>query len=121
MRLSAHFDSIEFGRAGAAAPDAWLYWARKLCVDYLEALRAEFGPVTIVSGFRTVGHNAEVGGAPASYHQRFAGRRGAAADLVCQRGRPADWYQLLDQLGIPGLGLYATHVHADNRRHRARW
>jgi len=121
MRLSAHFDSGEFGRPGAAAPDAWLYWARKLCADYLEPLRAEFGVVTIVSGFRTLGHNGEVGGAPASYHLRFAGRRGAAADVVCRRGTPADWGRLLDRLGIPGLGVYPGHVHADNRRGRARW
>lgn len=120
-RLSPHFTATEFGRAGAAAPDAWLYWARKLCTDYLEPLREKFGPVTVMSGFRTLGHNSEVGGAPASYHLRRAGRRGAAADVVCARGTPEDWYRLLDRLGAPGLGLYFGHVHVDNRLGRARW
>lgn len=120
-RLTPHFTTEEFGRPGEPAPDAWLYWARKLCSDYLEPLRAEFGPVTIASGFRSLGHNSEVGGAPASFHTRRAGRRGAAADVVCRRGEPAQWYRLLDQLGVPGLGLYPGHVHADNRLGRARW
>ena len=120
-RLTAHFDSAEFGRPGAPAPDAWLYWVRKLCVDYLEPLRREFGVVNVTSGFRTASHNAEVGGAPSSYHQRIAGRRGSAADVRCARGKPRDWYELLDGLAVPGLGIYPGHVHADNRRGRARW
>jgi len=121
MRLSPHFDSREFAQGGTAAPSGYLLWARKLCVTYLEPLRAEFGPVTVISGFRTVSHNAQVGGAPASMHLRRAGRRGAAADITCARGTPAEWYRFLDARGVPGLGAYSTHVHADNRAGRARW
>jgi uncharacterized protein YcbK (DUF882 family) len=120
-RLSPHFTVDEFLSRGATPPDAWLVWARRLCVQYLEPLRAEYGAVTIVSGFRGATHNDDVGGAPASFHTRRAGRRGAAADVTCARGTPRQWHKLLDELGAPGLGLYATHVHVDNRLGRARW
>jgi zinc D-Ala-D-Ala carboxypeptidase len=102
-------------------PKQWKRDARQLCADYLEPLRVKFGPVTIHSGLRSEGVNEEVGGAPESMHVYRSGRRGAAADLSCTRGTPADWYELLDELGCPGLGLYVDHVHADNRRGRARW
>lgn len=122
MRLSDHFVSAEFAcRDGSSAPDRYLRWARVLCTRYLEPLRSEFGPVTILSGFRTATHNAQVGGAPQSYHRSFKGRRGAAADLRCAKGTPEQWYAFLDELGIPGLGRTDGGVHADNRRDHARW
>ena len=121
-RLSPHFTEDEFDcHNGAEAPDGYLYWAAKLCHDYLEPLRAVYGPVTILSGFRTAQYNGQVGGAPASFHTRRAGRRGAAADITCAKGTPREWYQALDGAGIPGLGIYPGHVHADNRAGRARW
>ena len=121
-QLTRHFHSDEFRcRDGTPAPQPWLTGVRSLCLGYLEPLRVEFGPVTILSGFRTVTHNEQVGGAPASYHLRRRGRFGAAADLKCARGAPQDWYELLDELGVPGLGRTDGGVHADNRRGRARW
>jgi len=121
-RLSPHFEAHEFdSHDGVQAPPRFLYWAQKLCRGQLEPLRREFGAVTVISGFRTFGHNDDVGGAPSSYHLRIPGRRGAAVDLRCARGAPRDWYELLDARGCPGLGLYDDHVHADNRRGRARW
>lgn len=120
-QLSPHFTVAELLSRGTRPPDGWLYWASKLCFTYLEPLRAEYGPVTIASGFRSIRHNTDVGGAPASYHTRIAGRRGAAVDLTCKRGRPTDWYRFLDGLDIPGLGIYPGHVHADNRAGRSRW
>jgi uncharacterized protein YcbK (DUF882 family) len=122
VRLTPHFDAAEFVcRDGTPTPDDYLHELRHLCRRYLEPLRAEFGPVTIVSGHRSTRHNHQVGGAPASRHLDLPGRAGAAADVVCRRGRPTEWYRLLDGLQAPGLGLYATHVHVDNRRGRARW
>lgn len=122
VRLSTHFSAREFRtHDGTVPPDAWLYWARKLCVQYLEPLRSSYGPVSVVSGYRHPSYNARIGGAPESYHQRLSGRRGAACDVRCARGAPADWAKLLDELGIPGLGLYPSWVHADNRLQRARW
>jgi len=120
--LTPHFSVAEFAEhTGVAAPAGYLHWVKKLCTDYLEPLRREFGPVTIVSGWRSTAYNASVGGAPLSYHRRIADRRGSAVDLRCHNGRPTDWYRHLDRAGVPGLGLYDTWVHADNRGERARW
>jgi uncharacterized protein YcbK (DUF882 family) len=120
-QLSPHFRVAEFASRGTRPPAAYVHWAQRLCVQYLEPLRAEFGPVTVFSGYRSAAHNHDVGGAPNSYHQSIPGRRGAAADVGCRRGTPHDWYRFLDGLGIPGLGIYPGHVHADNRPGRARW
>lgn len=75
----------------------------------------------MVSGFRTAEYNRQVDGAPASYHVYFRGRQGAAADVTCRSGTPRQWADYLDSLDVPGLGRYGDHVHADNRRYRARW
>jgi len=122
VKLTAHFDSAEFAsHDGRPTPARQLHWLRLLCLDYLEPLRSAFGPVTITSGFRSATENARVDGAPSSYHLRRAGRRGAGADVVCRRGAPRDWYELLDERQAPGLGLYVDHLHVDNRAGRARW
>lgn len=92
-----------------------------LAVSYLEPLRQRFGPVQVVSGYRTVAYNRRVGGAPNSFHIYRRAREGAAADVRCARGRPADWYAMLNRLGAPGLGRYVDHVHVDNRAGHARW
>jgi uncharacterized protein YcbK (DUF882 family) len=121
-RLSAHFVAQEFApRGGEPLSAAFLEDARQLCQMYLEPLRRSFGAVTIISGQRTATHNEEVGGARRSMHVKIRGRRGAAADLICARGTARDWYEFLDALAIPGLGFYDDHIHADNRRGRARW
>lgn len=122
MNLAPHFRLEEWVRAGDPEPPAaTIRHLRALCLAYLEPLRAEWGPVTVSSGVRTVERNRAVGGAPQSYHVPILGRRGAAADITCRRGTPRDWYRTLDRLGAPGLGLYPTHVHVDNRASRARW
>ena len=121
-RLSPHFDSQEFRSSdGVAMPSRQLHWLRLLCVDFLEPLRAEFGVTRVTSGFRSPRANDRAGGAPKSYHRRIPGRRGAAADVWCDRGHPWEWYEFLEGLQAPGLGLYTTHVHVDNRAGRARW
>ena len=122
-RLSPHFLASEFAQHDGRdrTPAEQLYWLTRLCTVYLEPLRAKFGPVTIVSGFRSPSYNAGVGGAPASFHTRRPDRRGAAADVKCARGRSSDWYRFLDSLDPGGLGIYPTWVHVDNRAGRARW
>jgi uncharacterized protein YcbK (DUF882 family) len=88
---------------------------------YLEPLRSAFGPVTITSGHRSSQHNESVGGARSSFHLAMPWRHGAAADVQCKRGTPADWYAFLDTLNPGGLGKYPGWVHVDTRRGRARW
>lgn len=122
MRLSEHFVSAEFrSHDGAHTPLAWLRDASRLCTMYLEPLRRNFGPVTVVSGYRSIKHNADVGGASLSFHTRQPDRAGAAADVKCARGTPAQWYDLLNELGAPGLHAYDSWVHVDNRPGHARW
>lgn len=122
MRLSPHFDSREFrSHDGRGVPLAHARKLRELCMVYLEPLRSQFGPVTVTSGFRSSKHNDDVGGAPSSMHLHVPGRRGAAADVRCRRGRPLDWYHFLDGLDPGGLGLYPSWVHVDTRAGHARW
>lgn len=122
-RPSAHFAWHEFRcRDGTPVP----VWAHddvaRLCTRYLERLRAVYGPIIVISGYRTPEHNRAVGGAPASYHVCRHGRPGAAADIACRRGTPREWYMKLAELDPGGLGLYGEHVHVDNRDGpRARW
>lgn len=121
-QLTEHFDSREFRSHDGAPLPAWhRAKLRRLCERYLEPLRSEYGPVRVLSGHRSTTHNARVMGAPDSYHLARAGRKGAAADVACARGAPADWHRFLDDLGAPGLGLYASWVHVDSRAGMARW
>jgi hypothetical protein len=71
--------------------------------------------------WQTRSYNAAVGGAPGSLHLTTSPASVAAADLSCERGTPRDWARFLDALGIGGLGIYATHVHADTRAQLSRW
>lgn len=102
--LSAHFSRREFDcKDGTrAAPDAQL-------ILNLERLRHACGgrPLRIVSGYRTVGYNQRVGGAPRSQH--IFNR---AADI--ERG-----YASVDQAiaaGFTGIGFKGSDaVHLDVR------
>jgi uncharacterized protein YcbK (DUF882 family) len=89
--------------------------------ELLEPLRARYGPVTVISGFRTPAWNERVHGAPHSWHVYLAARPGAAADVWCAHGSAREWAHHLDQLGAGGIGTYASHVHVDTRPGRARW
>jgi uncharacterized protein YcbK (DUF882 family) len=121
-QLSKHFHSREFqSHDGGSMPRWHLVKLSRLCRTLLEPLREEFGPTHVVSGYRSVRRNQEVGGARHSFHLSRKGRAGAAADVRCERGSPADWYEFLDACGAGGLGLYRTHVHVDTRSVRARW
>lgn len=121
-RLSPHFRLSEFaGHDGSPVPTHSIPRLRSLCRRWLEPLRERFGAVTIISGYRDLAHNAEVGGAKRSKHVYGEFGPGVAADVVCATGSPSEWYAFLDRLGAPALGKYTGHVHVDNRSGRARW
>ena len=105
-----------------------------LCEWWLEPLRDRFGPVQVVSGFRTVTHNALVGGVPHSIHLGKQKMRNlslrshlasVAADVVPETGGPNDWavwarghrtkIAHLQGHGRGGVGLYVAQgfVHLD--------
>lgn len=120
--VSPHFASHEFDCHDGTL---WPEWARprlhRLVQGMLEPLRTEFGPVTIVSGYRTPGHNRRVGGARHSRHLWDSFPNEPAVDLRCRDGEPREWFQWLDRRRVGGLGLYASHVHVDLRGRHARW
>lgn len=122
-QLTPHFRLSEFRcRDGSRVPPAAVGDVELLCRELLEPLRARFGPVTVISGYRTRTWNTKVGGAPRSWHVYDAHLgHGVAADVRCATGRPAAWAALLDRRGAGGLGIYYEHVHVDTRPYRARW
>lgn len=81
----------------------------------LEALRHKLGDhaLTVVSGFRSISHNAAVGGASNSQHMY-----GTAADLagqdLCTIARTSRTTGFSGIIG-PGAEGHADHTHVDNR------
>ena len=84
MKLSPHFDLVEFTRSDTAQSrhidntpnQTQIDNLRFLCVQVLEPLREKFGPIIIGSGFRSEKLNAAVGGVKNSQH-----KTGEACDI----------------------------------------
>ncbi|RWZ54775.1 muramoyltetrapeptide carboxypeptidase [Halobacillus fulvus] len=78
----------------------------------LEALRKKLGnvPVTINSGFRSLTHNANVGGSSNSMHTY-----GIAADIDPAGKTPSQVASTAKSCGFSGVILYNTFVHVDSR------
>jgi hypothetical protein len=86
-------------------------------IAYLQAIRDHFNaPVLINSGYRCATHNANVGGARASYHTK-----GRATDIVVKGVEPAEVAKYAESLGILGIGLYDNFVHIDTRTTKFFW
>lgn len=116
MRLSAHFDSIEFAcRCGCGfdTPDPAL-------VAGLQALRNMLGrPVIVTSGCRCARHNATVGGARASLHVA-----GKAADIRVSGMSARELYAAARQIPqFRGFGIDDARgfLHVDTRQLTALW
>lgn len=112
-QLSENFHCSEFAcRCGCGfnTVDAEL-------VRILERVRGFFEqPVLVTSGCRCEEYNRKVGGAPNSQHVR-----GRAADIKVLNVDPMVVQEYCLQLGVPGLGQYATFTHVDSRDGHARW
>lgn len=85
----------------------------------LEALRRKAGnvPVSITSGFRSIRHNASVGGASNSQHMY-----GIAADIRVSGKTPVQVADLARTCGFSGIIVYNDHnqfVHVDSRAEHA--
>jgi len=79
----------------------------------LEALRKKLGntSITVNSGFRSIRHNAEIGGASDSMHLY-----GTAADLNVPGVSNRTVYQKAETCGFSGLETYTVdHQHVDSR------
>ena len=121
-RLSPHFAAHEFDEhTGKHWPPDCRDQLELLCIRFLEPLRRAFGPITIVSGYRSEAYNRRVGGASQSYHVWTADRRGIAVDLRASRGKPTDWARVAERCGPGGLHAYDSWLHLDSRGSPARW
>lgn len=133
---SRWFHVAEFScHDGTPYPDAWMDRLDALC-SQLDNIRAAWGgPLRVVSGYRTLAHNVQVGGASASQHVK-----GNAADIAplvpsaTIHACVADLHsRIMRSLGlgllplIGGVGYYPGRwVHVDIRPrptdgHIARW
>ncbi|MFD4786795.1 D-Ala-D-Ala carboxypeptidase family metallohydrolase [Streptomyces sp. NPDC058459] len=116
---TAHFNWAEFydrsngnfngGKVSAAAVKE----NARRAMYKLEALRKKLGnvPITVNSGFRSIAHNADIGGASDSMHLY-----GTAADLDVPGVSNRTVYQKAETCGFSGLEHYDTdHQHVDSR------
>ena len=118
MMVTDHFSVGEFAcRDGRMYPQDWIQDRLRPLCNQLEVIRAAIAlPIIIVSGYRSPGHNAAVGGAKASQHMV-----GRAADIrVADMSAGLLHAKIIDLHGqgaiqIGGLGLYKTWVHVDIR------
>ncbi len=86
-------------------------------VEYLQIIRDHFGAsVKISSAYRSVNHNASVGGVEDSRHVM-----GCAADIYIWGVKPIEIARFAEKLGIKGIGLYDTFVHVDTRAKKGFW
>jgi len=78
----------------------------------LEALRTKLGdrPVKVNSGFRSIDHNGDIGGASNSQHMY-----GIAADISVSGRSPAEVAAVAKTCGFSGVKAYSGHVHVDSR------
>ncbi|MBA3583418.1 MAG: hypothetical protein H0W36_02615 [Gemmatimonadetes bacterium] len=92
QRLSEHFYVDEFDtHDGTPVPASAIPALRELCVHMLEPLRAKYGPVKVVSGYRHRAYNARIGGAKFSQHIYDDTPGSVAADLIFEKGGPVEW------------------------------
>ncbi len=117
--VTPHFTVAEFNcHDGSPYPAKWVSDRLKPLCDALEVIREACGgaSVTILSGYRSPAHNAEVGGASASQHMV-----GRAADISVNGYDARDVHAIVlrlhdeGKIDIGGLGSYAGWVHVDVR------
>ena len=105
-RLTDHFilDEFRCSCCGAVNAEHALAVAKAL-----EPVRADVGPIRLVSAFRCPHQNELVGGRPLSFHLT-----GLAVDIHCDTDR--DRFDLVTSLlkhGFRRLGIKDTYIHAD--------
>ena len=114
-----HFDWTEFysqdgsGFSGGKVDATTVKENVRRLMYKLEAVRAKLGnkPIIVNSGFRSISHNAAVGGASNSQHLY-----GIAADLAVSGVANKTIYQKAETSGFSGLEAYTEdHQHVDSR------
>lgn len=127
VQLSPHFHLSELLRSDTAQtqglyqapPPAVVERLRELCVELLEPVRAEVGPLRVTSGYRRPGVNSAVGGSSTSAHLT-----GWGVDVCPRYAPPWRVMEILhgsalawDQAILyPIRGTNSGHVHLGLRR-----
>jgi len=85
-------------------------------ISMLDIARKKYGKAIVInSGYRTVKHNAKVGGTPESSHTK-----GLAVDIACNNS--TDRFKLegiLREVGFKRIGIAKTFIHADIDKDKA--
>lgn len=123
MRITKNFRLSEFDcKDGSELPSQLLTNVVELA-ENLQALRDFVGlPIKINSSYRSLEHNAKIGGSQNSQHL-FA----KAADIVIESKSPEQVANIIKHLidegkmKQGGIGVYKTFTHYDIRGHKARW
>lgn len=127
MKITDHFTREEFAcHNGTPYPLKWIDSRLFPLCKALEKIRAKVkSPITITSGYRTLGYNAKIpGAAKNSYHTK-----GMAADFKVAKLTGQELYDIVEKMikakEIPngGLGSYKNHsfVHYDIGPAGRRW
>lgn len=111
---TVHFDWDEFDSRGRFTGGKTDDVQRNLLylMFKLEALRTKLGggAVKVNSGFRSIDHNTDIGGAGNSQHMY-----GIAADISVSGHSPAEVAAVAKTCGLSGVKAYKGHVHVDSR------
>lgn len=117
VRITPHFTVAEFAcHDDTPYPPAWIDSRLRPLCEALEVLRAEVGPLRIVSGYRTPAYNRKKRGARKSQHVE-----GRAADVVSPLRSPEEVHAAALRLAqegkikLGGLGAYPNFTHLDVR------
>jgi uncharacterized protein YcbK (DUF882 family) len=96
------FDSPDFVGSGKLVSDE--------LISMLDVARKKYGKsMAINSGYRTIEHNAEVGGKPESSHLK-----GLAADISCTNSTDRFLLEgILREVGFTRIGIGNSFIHVD--------
>lgn len=122
-QITPHFKLSEFHSKDGQQVPSHLVPNMQHLAEALEVVRSFYDqPMRVHSGYRSLAHNAQVGGAVNSYHLE-----GMAAD-VDQPGIPhAELYRIFffcmvhGLIPLGGLSVYSWGVHYDTRGAMAFW
>jgi hypothetical protein len=124
-QITKNFNLKEFACHDGSPVPAKAHGAiRRLCLAYLEPMRAKFGSCTVLSGYRHKAYNRRIGGASQSHIYDLDPSPNAGQSYV--RGNPVIVNAVGPETGYGkggGFGRYdrSGFVHCDNRRYNSNW